>query len=239
MGGNAAGETMANEKRKTRWVPIFGAGYLFVMVAFFLGMHVAQARVWPFYIVRDIFRFVEGHLDENTSLFEKISNDLGIRPERYLYDYKIPHPKAFTVIKSLPWASRRGPALIKASGDAPKGYVYVVGKFDFKDGMNGVLLFDTRGKLLKRWIIPAGQIKRAHHHLFHIRRDGSIVSAPDYAPLYHLDRCSKRIGGIQGNFHHSIDPLDKDRYWITGPSRIRTRFPSSISRPTRSSARFC
>ncbi len=200
-----------------RLVRLFAIIYVVSMVAFVLGLYVSHARVWPFPIVRDIYRFVQGHRDEATSVFEKISNDAGIRPERFLYDHAFdPTSGDFRAIEGIDWASRRDAPYIRVSDSLPDGYVYIVGKFDFEDGMNGVLLFDTKGNLVKRWVIPDREIKDGHHHLFAFRPDGSFISAADYADIYHLDACGNEIGRISGNFHHSIARLDDTRYWVNG-----------------------
>ncbi|MEQ9488623.1 MAG: hypothetical protein RIM72_06480 [Alphaproteobacteria bacterium] len=163
-----------------RLVRLFAIIYVISMVAFILGLYVSHARVWPFPIIRDIYRFVQGHRDEATSVFEKLSNDAGIRPERFLYDYTFdPTSGDFRRVDEIDWSSRRDAALVRGSDTLPPGYIYIVGKFDSTDGMNGVLLFDTAGNLVKHWVIPDREIKDGHHHLFTFRRDGSFISAAD------------------------------------------------------------
>ena len=199
-----------------RWAPVLGIGYFAVLLAFVGGLYIAHARVWPFLIFRNVYRFVQGHKDEADTLLQKITNDMGIRPDRFLHEYKPPDLASFTELKGLDLSARRKNPLIKTTKSVPPGYIYIAGKFDFTDGMNGVLLLDTSGKLLRRWIIPNRDIKDGHHHLFTMLRDGSFVSAADYAALYRINRCGGEMGRINGTFHHSISRLDGHRYWVSG-----------------------
>lgn len=207
-----------------RFVQAVAAAYLLLLVGFVAGAFVVQTRVWPFLYIRDIYRFVQGYRDEHTSIFQKLMSDTGVRPDRFLHRYTPDSAENFHPVDGLPLASRRIAPVITAAANNRPGYIYIVGKFDFADAMNGVLLMTTEGRLVRYWKIPNRELKDGHHHLFAFRHDGSFFSAADYGPIYHIDACGQWLGSIHGEFHHAIEPLDEDRYYVAGSADNKDAF---------------
>ena len=199
-----------------RFLQAIAAAYLLLLAGFVGGAFVVQTRVWPFQYIRDIYRFVQGYQDEHTSIFQKLMSDTGVRPDRFLHPFTPNASENFQDVAGLPLSNRRTTPVLSVAGGIRDGYIYIVGKFDFDDAMNGVLLMTTSGKIVRYWKIPNSEIKDGHHHLFTFRHDGSFVSGADYAPIYHIDACGKWLGSIYGEFHHSISEIDDSRYYVPG-----------------------
>jgi len=201
-----------------RWLTLAGVGYLLALISFAAGIYVAHTRSWPFYEIRDVWRFVQGHRDETTSLLQKLTNDMDIRPARALKIYAPTDVDRFDQLDGMAFLDRREEnPLLFVSDELPAGYVYITGKFDFLDGMNGTILVSVPdGKLVRSWAVSDGIGKNKHHIGFHMRRDGSIVATASNGPLYHIDRCANEVGVLGGTFHHSIAPIDEHRGWVSG-----------------------
>lgn len=195
---------------------ILSSAYLLIIFGFFAGVVVTKFEVWPYHLIRDVYLFVQGDKNELTTLMGKIRNDADLRPDRFLHEYSIQDVNRFTEISQLSLRGRRVKPVVFSNPDAPDGYIYVTGKFDFLNSMEGVLLFSTDGQLLNVWEIPDEYTPNAHHHLFHMLSDGSIVSALDNGVIYKYDFCGQKVWTRRSSFHHSISKDDDGLFWVSG-----------------------
>src|SRR5262245_52620870 len=109
-----------------RAIRITAAAYLLLMAGFVAGLYVARQRVWPFAHVQEITRFVRGHRDETSNLLQKVLNDTGVRPGRFLHRYRPADAAALSPMQGLPPLSpRRLAPLVAAAPDNPPGFIYI------------------------------------------------------------------------------------------------------------------
>ena len=72
-----------------KWIKFAALGWLIFLVAFCCGLYVYGAKIWPYGLIKEIELFMAGHNMEQTTLGEKIVNDLNLKPSRYLVDSSI------------------------------------------------------------------------------------------------------------------------------------------------------
>ncbi len=155
--------------------------WLLLLAGFLAGVFVYGTQVWPYPIIRNVTDFVKGHEEEQTSLAEKIRNDLDIEPTRHMADsgddlangqgkadkaldsetdnrevvHSMETPfvenRLATSLEGLPIKDRRKNPKMYLSKKAPKGYRAIYGPFDFKGSRHGVILIDPEGKVANVW----------------------------------------------------------------------------------------
>ena len=78
---------------KIRRISLFWLVFLF---GFILGLYVYNSKVWPYKPLRQVKRFITGHVSENLSLLDKIENDLNFKPNRHI---KVAEKKRGTLVE--------------------------------------------------------------------------------------------------------------------------------------------
>ena len=192
--------------------------YLFSALSFGFGMYVQRAKIWPYSVVREVFLFLGGHPDEESSLAQKIRNDLDIKPERFIHSYSPLDLANFTQVTGLPLTKARETPIVRLNPTVQDGYIYIAGKFDFTGGMNGVLLLTTGGQLVNYWIIPDDENRDGHWHSLFVSPNGEIVHGPDNEKIKKIDYCGKVIweSSSRSRFHHSIARNSEGLFWVSG-----------------------
>lgn len=208
--------------------------YLGALVIAGYGYMVGEHHWWPHGLIREILEFVEGDPEEaETSVFEKIKNDLGVHPHRKLVEYNPieKHPKrTYKPLKLPQKRTRRSDPLIFLSDKATPALRLVYGSFDHKKGINGALLLSEHGELLWEWVISEEGLpwplianeERKFPHGVVVHSDGSLIVAYDNGySLQKFDRCSSRIWAEQAKVDHSLELNDEGHIWaVMGPNSL-------------------
>lgn len=202
------------------------AVWLVLLVGFGVGLYVYATRAWPYPIVQQLEAWFRG--EGNTTLGEKLANDLDIVPSRHLVtvDFKAPGDRTYKSLEGLPIRSRRLPPKYYLSPDAPRVYRVIFGTFDFDDKRYGVVLLGPDGRVKHLWKPSQEDVPWEHRddgnvfpHGFDIGPDGSIYAAYDNGTsLTKYDWCGNIVWRIHGGFHHSINLSDDGTLWVWGPT---------------------
>ncbi|WP_321491549.1 arylsulfotransferase family protein [uncultured Desulfobacter sp.] len=217
---------MSEKKNRGSFLRLLALCWLVFLTSFCAGIYIYVAKIWPYPIIITIEKFLAGHPEENTSLLEKLENDLDIIPARHLVnsekEYDI--PEDYQELKGLGLKSHRENPRIFFAGNAPKGYRVIQGVFDFKDSFHGVILFGQDQRVMNIWHIRQDDVEWEHRpdnncfpHGFVIGRDGSIVTAFDAGTsLTKYDWCGNILWRVKGGFHHSIAFDGDSAIWTWG-----------------------
>lgn len=175
---------------------------------------------------------MEGDVADNSSLIEKIENDLNFKPSRHIRLAEKGSSKWLKLkegfdsdkhkeLKGLELNSRRRNPKMYLSENAPEGYRVIYGVFDFDKGLHGAIMLDPEGRIANVWKISqqgsndSGRLDtNIFPHGFLIAPDGTIVVAFDQGNLLaKYDFCGNMVWSIDGKFHHSISFDGKDTIW--------------------------
>jgi hypothetical protein len=211
------------------WVTFIGA--------FALGLHVSDSKVWPYSVYDEVKQFFSGHVAEDTTVLEKVGNDLGLEPFRHIKNTEtnandivqldnLYDPKKHKELTTLNLKSRRANPKYFLSDKAPKGYRVIYGVFDFKEGLHGAIMFNPAGEVVNIWYVSQEDVEvqrrgeefrsdtNVFPHGFEIANDGSIVTAfSGGSSLTKYDYCGRVVWRTPGHFHHSISFENKDTIW--------------------------
>ncbi len=194
--------------------------WLVFVTAFFSGMYVYAQKKWPYTVVQDLWRFVEGEEAEKLTLADKVQNDLDIKPIRHIVTSTQSLEK-FSTLKGLPIKSRRKDPKIFLASDAPEGFRVIMGTFDFHKSYHGVVLLDSDGSIKNIWKISQEDVKWKHRpdsnvfpHGFEIASDGSIIVAFDKGTsLTRYSYDGTIIWRRKGAYRHTIAFENDDAIW--------------------------
>jgi hypothetical protein len=200
--------------------------------AFFLGLYVHHARVWPYTHFKEVKRFILGNAEENISLKEKFKNDFNFKPSRHIKTAEegsgrwLQFDKGFESenhleIEGLKLNPRREKPRIFLSDNALKGYRLIQGTFDFDKALHGAVLLDSEGNVERVWHLTQEGVDWDHQkdpnvfpHGLVLAPDGSIVFAFDEGTsLIKYDYCGNIVWQIKGRFHHSISFENENIIW--------------------------
>jgi len=211
---------------------IISLGWLVFLMIFFAGYFTRDLEIWPFTMIREIQDFVGGGSGETTTLFEKIQNDLGKKPTRFIfqYDNKQLAQGDYREIDGLELNERRQKPKVYISEKAPRGYWVIYGTFDFKDTLHGAIMLDQEANLVKTW--HTSQEKSDWHFSkdenvypqgFEMLSNGSIITEYNRgSSMVKYNYCGDLIWRIRGDFHHSITSDDGDTFWAWGDYGAKT-----------------
>jgi hypothetical protein len=206
--------------------------WLILLAGFVLGVFVYGAKVWPYSTLKEIVDFVSGHAGEQTSVVEKMVNDLDIKPARHIEQPEglgqyTPNSRA-REIKGLPIKPRRKNPRMFLSKKAHRGYRAIYGVFDFKASRHGAVLIDPDGNIANVWHAsqenmpwPFPRDTNIYPQGFEISPDGSIVVAFDGGTsLIKYDYCGKQVWANFGGYHHSITLDGEGALWTWGDKGV-------------------
>lgn len=180
------------------------------------GFAVGRYEVFPFVVIRSVLDFIQGDPFEDTTLIEKLENDFGGAPKRFLY------PRLGTQDSSAYMSVRAEDGVFSRSRSAPRYYsdgatgAYLIyGIFEFAAGRYGALLVDHNGIVLRHWVFqpPPGD-----NELNPVKGgflpNGYVVSNAFYV-LQVQDYCGNPVWSVEdGYFHHSVEPGNDDDLWV-------------------------
>jgi hypothetical protein len=215
---------------KIRIISLFGLVFFF---AFFLGLYIRHAQVWPYTHFKEVIDFIAGDAEEYISFQDKLKNDFNFKPSRHIKTAEkgsgrwLQFNKGFEskdhkALEGLKLNPRREKPRIFLSDNAPKGYRLIQGTFDFDKTLHGAILLDPKGKVKRVWYLTQEGLDWDHQkdpnvfpHGLVIAPDGSIVIAFDEGTsLTKYDYCGKTAWQIKGRFHHSISFENENIIWV-------------------------
>lgn len=217
---------LGNKRSKPEFLRVAALVWLALVVVYALGAVSATKQYWPYSQIHAAWRFVVGHPEERTTLWQKIVNDTGALPLRHVVP---PAPKAYpdsayNALDGLRLNAERVPPLVYLGKGALRGYRVIFGAFNFQQSLYGAILLDPDGKVQNTWQITQNDLPWAHQpdhlifpHGFEVTRDGSIIVAYEKGTsLTKYDYCGRKQWQLEGGFHHSIDLFDEETFWVWG-----------------------
>jgi len=209
--------------KKAQKIALF---YLAALSLIGYGFAIGQFHVFPYFLLKPVYVFLQGHPEEETSLTDKLLNDANLRPARFLDKYTASRTRVYTE-QTVPMANnRREKASVYLTKTADIGFRVIYGAFDFIDGIAGAILIDQKGNLIHRWLVNEKDLPWELNAAelnnfplgFTIFSDGSIIGLFNYgAAIQRIDWCSERMWATKGNFHHSVQYDGKGALWAVGP----------------------
>ncbi len=197
--------------------------YLFAVVLVFWGYQIGRYEVFPFVYLQRLADFTAGHtLGADTTVVEKLANDAGLTPTRFLWAYP---DRAASQTRPLQLdglkARRQSPRLYLAPADH-SGYRVIFGALDFEDALWGGLLLGPAGEALHTWQLstnhlPGNLYRDEMKDLYgvHLSSDGSVIFSQQESGggIVKVDACGHILWNLEGHFHHTISPTDHSTFW--------------------------
>ena len=207
---------------RMRTVQILGILYLLAGAMFFWGIMVGYYHWFPFSLLKEIKDFADYTSGTKISVQEKLANDLGLIPNRFMNDFVPDNTSEWTSVDIAGLKSRREKPLIRLTKDAPKGYRVLFGAFDFEDSFWGAVLLDSGGKVVHTWRLSTDQLPQNTRPEFRkmmygtdIQPDGSIIFLMQEAGggIVKVDYCGRVLWTLDGKFHHAASATDDGGFW--------------------------
>jgi hypothetical protein len=194
---------------------------LFLVAVLFLawGFSIGKFKVFPYHVIEPVYSeieaFILGDPEERSSLVDKLLNDFGGVPKRFLWRFDMFQPDISSYQNtSYPegmFKSNRLPP--KFYSRTKKGYYLIYGVFEFADARYGAILINSQGNIIRTW----------KFHLINRQMNpgkggfdyqcGTLISNLGYT-LQAQDFCGKRLWKIDDVFaHHSIEPNGEGYIW--------------------------
>ena len=191
--------------------------YLCFCLGFCLGMLAGHYR-----LVESIWDFVGYSNGVPVTVADKLANDFGGTPFRFLYKYA-PATAPDWKPSEIPGSNaRRSQPLIRLTDDAPRRYRVIVGAFDFEETFWGALLIDPQGKVVHTWRLSTDHLPGSSEPDYrkilygvNILPDGSIIflMEDDAAGIVKVDYWGQILWTLPGTFHHSVSLTDDGGFW--------------------------
>lgn len=197
--------------------------WLIFVTAFAWGASTVKFHFFPYQIFKDLADFSKGDANESTSVVQKLKNDVGLTPERFLYQYD--HEIIGTQLAPIKidgLKDRREAPLVFLSPQAPRMYRLLFGAFDFEEAFWGAILLGPDGNVVRKWNLsteglPGNLRPDEQKNLYGqaILPDGSIVflMQEEGGGIVRVDSCGKSIWVRDGIFHHAITPDHRGGLW--------------------------
>jgi hypothetical protein len=186
------------------------------------GWRAHSDKIFPYDFVQAIQEFL--FEDEGFTVFEKLANDLDIKPHRLMVEYRLKSANGydFRELEGLTLSPKRKKPLIFLSPQAAKGYRLIQGAFCFPNKRFGVILLDQDGKVAHTWEISQDDKPwdgepdtNVFPHGLGVLPDGSLLTGYDSgSTLEKYDWCGNLIWRLQGRFDHSIVFEGDSAFWI-------------------------
>lgn len=175
--------------------------------------------------VSEIEAFLLDDSDKGVSVIQKLSNDLNLKPERFLFDYAIHDNKNRLRRLNLKGLNKRREAPHFYTSKDDSGLYIIYGVLDFTTGLHGAILLTSRGEHLHSWTFTKEMFSNGGSKDDNQRNelnsiidglealpDGSIIAVYAYPGIaMKLDWCSKEQWSLDGpRYHHSIE-VDRER----------------------------
>ena len=215
---------------RSRVLPWLAFGYLLCLVSAAWGFAAGKLGVFPHDLIMEIRAFAKGSaLEKNTSLVDKLVNDLQIEPRRLFRNYPesaLHDTSDLQIPKRNP---RRSAARMWLNPDVEHGFRALFGAMDFEDGLWGGLLIDPDGKVRHRWVLSTDHLpgnrapdERKLLYGLALLPDGSVIfNQQEFCGgVVRVDADSRPIWVLEGSYHHTVG-LDEDAatFWTFSGSQ--------------------
>ena len=203
--------------------------YVLCLASIVWGYMIGQHQVFPYSIINELQEYTEGHeLGTDTSTLQKVINDIGIRPTRYMRTYPDFSsewgPGETIEVESL--KNRRHQPIVYVDDEHREGYRAVFGALDYKQSFWGGVLLDENGQAIHNWYLNTDHLATAEHKAelrnlygLHLLSDGSIIftQQEDGGGIVRVDACSNEMWSLEGEYHHTISATsDEKTFWTYG-----------------------
>lgn len=197
--------------------------YFLALGLLFWGYQVGRYEAFPYAVIERISAFVAGHsLGADTSVIEKLSNDVGLVPTRFLWPFpaKTPAPETLLDIPGLK-PRRELPRVFMAAG-VGSSYRAIFGALDFETALWGGVLIGPGGDVLHTWQLSTQHLpgnldrdEQKNMYGLHLFPDGSVIFSQQESGggIVKVDKCSNVVWNLEGRFHHTVSPTDKNSFW--------------------------
>jgi hypothetical protein len=197
--------------------------YLLALILVGWGIGIGKYGVFPYSMLKEIKAFIaDDDLAQKTSITQKLANDLGLVPERFIRSYP-PLAAANTHELDIPGTkSRRDPALVYIDPEQTSGYRAVFGALDFEETLWGGILLNSQGEVVHTWQLstdhlPGNKAPSLLKKLYgmYLFPDGSVIFSQqeEGGGLVKVDACSRDIWDLEGDFHHAVSPDENGNFW--------------------------
>ncbi len=209
-------------------------GYVLGLTAALYGFVVGKYQVFPYYWlekrVDELRDFAAGHdLEKNTSVVDKLFNDFGVEPRRFMFNYPVLPDLATRPLEIPGLKSRREAPQIHVSSAPTPGYLAVFGAFDFTDNFWGGILLDATGAVIHTWPLStmhlqSSKVREELKTLYGVQLypDGSVIYTESEegdgnigagGGMVKIDACGKILWNNEGEFHHVVAPTADGHVW--------------------------
>jgi hypothetical protein len=201
--------------------------YVVIMLVLTYGYVIGRFQVFPYHalesLAQDFEAFSAGdQLENKTSVFEKLQNDLGFSADRVLYSYPELAVKDSRSIDHVTLAKRKEPPRVFVAPEHQQGYRVVIGAMDLENAFWGGLLLGPTGDILHTWALsmqdlPGERAKGIHTILYGVDvfPDGSVIFNMGKlgGGIVKVDACSNVVWDLPGLFHHTITGDEHGGFW--------------------------
>lgn len=201
----------------TMTVSRFAMIYLVALLCFGWGYFTDRYGIFPGNLIRSVEDFSRGDVTETTTLAEKIKNDLGISPERFIRRYTPSDGGTFRKIALAGAKDRRSAPRLWIAPDSIDRYRVIVGAFDLEDAFWGAVLLDPSGHITHTWRMN-GEIPKLNSLADELKSLYGVTFLPDGSAIFNMqeisgglikiDACSRVEWTKKGQFHHVVAPND-------------------------------
>jgi hypothetical protein len=207
------------------WIQKTALAYLAFVGVLAWGVAIGQYKVLPYSIIREVVLFARGAVFEETNIIEKFLSDADVKPHRLIRNYPTAALQGFEELNVDGLRARRERPRFRLSDNAPRGYRVVFETLDLDETFWGALLIDPDGRLVHQCSLSTDDMPRntdpAHRKNMNgigILPDGSVIFSMQEkgGGIVKVDYCSKRVWGIDGNFHHAVSFTNDDTFWTLG-----------------------
>ena len=207
--------------------------YVVILCIFLYGYGVGRFQLPPYAqlepLVQDFQAFAKGDATEKkTSVLEKLKNDLGISPERWIHPYPPAAVEGAAAADYPAFTRRAEPPYVFIDPNYATGYRVVAGVMNLPEHLWGALLVDASGAVIHDWKLTTLHLKdEVEGHVeamygTHVFPDGSIIfNMQEYSGgLVKVDACSNVVWNLKGQFHHAVQPDEHGYFWTFQGSQL-------------------
>jgi hypothetical protein len=221
----------------------FAIYFLLIITVAILGFNAGRYEAFPYPLfadtIEEIEAFVEGAEEEDLSILQKLSNDINIKPGRFVVrDDRLDDVQQLRPLEIDSLNDRRQQPLIRASTSKTHGGYYLIsGVFDFNDSLHGAVLMSPDGEVIHTWKFTydaykdvsiedylheqqdssieanSDRIRKSTNKFPHgvrLNPDGSLIVATDYGlAARKLGWCGNIQWSLPGDYHHRFGIDDK------------------------------
>ena len=196
--------------------------YLCFCFVFSWGALTGYYQWFPVSLVKNTLAFVGYSNGVRIGVVDKLSNDLGGRPSRFLYEYAPATAPDWKPVEIPGLNARRSEPVIRISDDAPRRYRVIIGAFDFEKTLWGALLIDPQGKVVHTWRLSTDELPessepdyRKNLYGSNILRDGSIIFLMQETGggIVKVDYDGRVVWTLPGKYHHAVSLTDDGGFW--------------------------